>query len=207
MLSTLSILESIGIMFLTAFICVIKPIPKKAKSLVVLLNNGKIQNAINVSNEKGSTHIDKIGGAVTLKDSKTAISKIKIMSKEEIEKKFSKALSASPKKALHYILYFKKGQMQLTKTSENTLTKALQSIKNYAPCIVDLIGHTDTAGSAQGNLRISLKRSNYIKNLIENQNINIYSLLVKGYGEEDLLVPTANNIHEAKNRNVEIVIK
>ena len=207
MLNTFRFLENIGIMFLTAFLSVIKPMPQEVKSLVVLLNNGKTQNAINVSNEKGSTHIDKVGGSVKLKDKEIAISEVEIMPKEEIQKRFSKALSASPKKALRYILYFKEGQMELTEDSLDTLTKALQSIKDYAPCVVDVIGHTDTAGSGQGNLRMSLKRANYMKKIIESKNINIHALIAKGYGEEDLLIHTADNIVEARNQNVEIFIK
>jgi len=207
MKQTLSFLENTTIMFLSAFLLVIKPIPKENASLVVLLNNGKVQNAISVSNEKGSSQLNEVGNSVKLKDKKTAISKIEMMSEEEIQNRFSKALMASPKKAISYILYFKSGRMKLTKASQKTLIKALKAIKNNNPCIVDIIGHTDTSGSSQGNLRISLKRAKYVKQLIEKKHINIHSLIAKGYGEEDLLVHTADNINEEKNRNVEIFIK
>jgi len=35
----------------------------------------------------------------------------------------------------------------------------------------------------------------------------VVSLTAKGYGEEDLLVKTADNVAQSKNRNVEIFIK
>jgi len=204
---TLFFLENTSIMFLSAFLLTIKPTPKKNSSLVVLLNNGKIQNAISVSNDTGSSQLNEVGNSVKLKDKKTAISEIEMMSEKEIQRHFSRALEASPQKADIYILYFKSGRMELTKASQGTLTKALDSIKTHKPCVVDIIGHTDTAGSSKGNLRISLKRAHYVKQLIENKNINIHSLVAKGYGEEDLLVHTADNVNEEKNRNVEIFIK
>ena len=205
MKQTLSFLENTTIMFLSAFLLTIKPTIKEKSSLVVLLKNGKTQNAISVSNDTGSSQLNEVGNSVKLKE--TAISKIEMMSEEEIQHHFSKALMASPKKAISYILYFKSGRMTLTKASQKTLTKALESIKNHTPCVVDIIGHTDTSGSSQGNLRISLQRAQYVKHFIENKNINIHSLIAKGYGEEDLLIHTADNVNEEKNRNVEIFIK
>jgi outer membrane protein OmpA-like peptidoglycan-associated protein len=73
--------------------------------------------------------------------------------------------------------------------------------------MVDVIGHTDTVGSNQANAKVSLKRANYVKSMIEARKARVISLVAKGYGEEDLQMKTANNIFEAKNRNVEIFIK
>ena len=198
-------LENITIMFLAAFLSVIQH--QEVISSVVLLNSGKTQNAINVSNEKGSSHLDKVGSFVELKDKNKAASEIKIMSNKEIQKRFSKALAASPKKAIRYILYLKSGRMELTEASKNILLEALKSIKDYTPCMVDIIGHTDTIGSNKGNLKISLKRAKYIEKIIKSKDLNITLLTVKGYGEEDLLVKTPDNTAEVKNRNVEIFIK
>jgi len=198
-------LENIAVISLAAFLSIVEY--QEGASSVVLLNSGKKQNAIIVSNEKGSSHLDKVGSFVDLKDKNKAASEIKIMSNKEIQNRFSKALAASPKKAISYILYLKSGRMELTEDSKNVLLEVLKSIKDYTPCIVDIIGHTDTVGSNEGNLKISLKRAKYVEKIIKSKDLNISLLTVKGYGEEDLLIKTPDNTAEVKNRNVEIFIK
>lgn len=178
-----------------------------SKTTVVLLDNGKTQNAVIVSTDKGSTQLNKVGNFVELKEKTELPSAVQTMSKEEIESRFSNLFAITPKKSLSYILIFKSGAMELNKVSETVLNNALKSIKKRSPCMVDVIGHTDTVGSNEGNLKISLKRAKYIKSIIKNSGTKIISLKAKGYGEEDLLVKTADNIAEAKNRRVEIFIK
>lgn len=178
-----------------------------SKTTVVLLDNGKTHNAVLVSTDKGSSKLDKVGNFVDLKDKNKAPTKIKTMSKKEIKNRFSKVLAVSPTKAKSFILYFRKGSTLLTEASTTLLEDALQTIGKSSPCMVDIIGHTDTVGSNEKNIQISLKRANYIKDIIEKRGVKVLSLTAKGYGEEDLQVKTADNTAEAKNRNVEIFIK
>ena len=177
-----------------------------SKTTVVLLDSGKSENAILVGNEKGETKIDQVGSYVNLKDKETAVSEVKTMSKDEISERFSKVLAAAPLKPLSYTLYFENATT-LTKDSELQLIKAFKSIEERSPCMVDIIGHTDTVGSSAINTKVSLKRAKYIESLIKAKGIKVLELVAKGYGEEDLLVKTADNVNEAKNRNVEIFIK
>ena len=177
------------------------------KTTVVLLDSGKKHNAILVGNAKGTTKIDKVGSYVELKDKNTSVSKIKVMSKEELKARFSKVLAAEPAKPLTYIVYFKPNSTELTDESKLTFQKALDSIKTRSPCMVDIIGHTDTVGAGHLNAKVSLKRAKSIASLVQKSKIKILSLVSKGYGEEDLLIQTKDNVSEAKNRNVEIFIK
>ena len=188
---------SIGFLFLAC----------SPKTTVVLLDSGKTHNAIIVGNTKGSTKIDKVGSYVELKDKNTSASKVKMMSKDELNDRFAKVLAAEPSKPLTYIVYFKPNSTELTDASKTTFQKALNSIKTRSPCIVDIIGHTDTVGAGNLNAKVSLKRAKAIESLVQESKIKILSLVAKGYGEEDLLVKTKDNQAEAKNRNVEIFIK
>lgn len=178
-----------------------------SKTTVVLLDNGKTHNAVLVSTDKGNSQLDKVGSFIDLKDKEKAPSKVKTMSQKEIARRFSKALAISPQAPISYILYFKPNSTELTKASKGTLQNAIQSIDERSPCMVDIIGHTDTVGSQEQNVKVSLKRAKSIKSIFENKNIKVVSLTAKGYGEENLLVKTADNTPEAKNRNVEIFIK
>jgi len=178
-----------------------------SQTTVVLLDSGKKQNAVIVSTDKGSSKLDKVGNYVGLKDKESAASEVKVMSKEDIESRFSNVLAASPKKPMKYMLYFKPKSKELTEESQNILPKIMKTIEEYSPCMVDVIGHTDTTGSSEINIRVSLKRAKYIESILKEKGVKVVSLTAKGYGEEDLQVQTADNIAEAKNRNVEIFIK
>ena len=178
-----------------------------SKTTVVLLDSGKVGSSITVSTQKATTKIDKVGAFVDLKDKDEAPSKVKEMSKEELSKRFGDVLKAAPQKAISYLLFFETGSKNLTEESKEVLEKALKTIKQRSPCIVDIIGHTDTTGSSTLNQKVSLKRAQYIKSIIEKRGIKAIALNAKGYGEEDLQVKTPDNTANAKNRNVEIFIK
>lgn len=178
-----------------------------AKTTVVLLDNNQSHNAIIVSTDKGSSKLDQVGSYADLKDKDQAPSETKTMSEEEIYRRFAKALTITPEHAATYILYFEVGSTQLTEASEKVLEEAITAIQNNAPCMVDVIGHTDTVGSNEFNAAFSVKRAQFVADMIQEKRLEITSLKVKGFGEEDLLVKTPDNTSEAKNRNVEIFIK
>ena len=178
-----------------------------SQTTVVLLDNGKTHNAVIVSNNKGTSKLDKVGSYVDLKDTNKSVGEVKIMSKKEIESRFSKVLAATPPKPVKYVVYFKPKSKELTEESKAVLVKAIETIKKRTPCMVDIIGHTDTTGSNELNIKVSLKRAQYIESILKEKGVKAESLTAKGYGEEDLEVETADNVAEAKNRNVEIFIK
>ncbi|MCK4440533.1 MAG: OmpA family protein [Sulfurovaceae bacterium] len=178
-----------------------------SKTTIVLGDNGKSHNAIIVSTDKGSVKLDKVGTFVELKDKEKAPSKIKKMSKEEMQKKFADVIASVPPKPLSYMLYFKSNSSNLTEKSKKLLKIVLKSIQDRTPCMVDIIGHTDTVGSNKQNIEVSLKRARYISSIIKKMNTKIVALSTKGYGEENLLVKTADNVTQDKNRAVEIFIK
>jgi outer membrane protein OmpA-like peptidoglycan-associated protein len=47
----------------------------------------------------------------------------------------------------HFLLYFEKGTTQLTLESEAILPQILQAIKDRNSVNIDVIGHSDTAGT------------------------------------------------------------
>lgn len=177
-----------------------------SKTTVVLLDSGKSQNAILIANDKGEKKLDKVGEYLDLKDKDKAFGKVKIMSKDEIDNRFAKVLAIEANKPLSYLLYFK-SKTELTVESQEVLKEALEAMKKCPSCTVDIIGHTDTTGSAEINVEVSLKRARYIESLIQEKNIELSALTAKGFGENDLLVQTEDNQAEEKNRNVEIFIK
>ncbi len=174
---------------------------------VVLADNNKAHNAIVVKTEAGAVVIDKPGYYVTLSSKNTKPSDKKKMSEAEIKKKFKSAIKALPPKPEHIYLYFKRGTSELTADSLRKLPHIYKLLRDRAPCDLNIIGHTDTKGSQQTNLKLSMKRAQDIKKWILSREVDVNNLKVEAYGENDLLVPTADETSEPRNRCVELMIR
>ncbi|WP_345993910.1 OmpA family protein [Sulfurimonas sp. HSL-1716] len=174
---------------------------------VVLADNGKAENAIVVKTKKGSVVLDKPGSYVSLSSQNSAPSSVKVMTKEQIQSRFKGAIASAPLKPISVLLYFKNDSNELTDESKAKLPQILKDIKDRMPCEVNIIGHTDTKGSAEHNVVLSLERANSVKEWIQSQSVDILKLHVESYGESNLLVPTGDNVSEEKNRRVELLIR
>ena len=177
------------------------------QTTVVLVDNGKSHNAIVVKTDKGSVVIDKPNRYVKITSKTKAPSKVETMSKSEIKKKFATVIKAAPLPPVDINIYFKRNSSELTKESKGKLPEILKMIKKREPCVISIIGHTDTKGSKEANEKLGLKRAEYVKNWILSTKAKIDNIEVKSYGESDLLIPTKDNVSEPRNRRVEIFIK
>lgn len=65
-------------------------------------------------------------------------------------------------------------------------------------------GHTDTAGPADYNQRLSERRAEAVADYLESRGVTRDRMAVRGFGETQLAVPTPDNTPEARNRRVEI---
>ncbi len=186
---------------------------KTPTTTVVLVENEKKHNAVVVSTDKGKKKLDKVRKFVELKSKDRLPSEPKIMSKKEFKQRFSDIASIPNPKPLHYFFYLKKEKSELTSSSQKLIDEVVESIINRAPCVVNFIGHTDTVGTKKENIKKSKKEALYVESIFKQEILKVLigavdiTLITKGYGEEDLLVSTSDNIYEAKNRNVEIFIK
>lgn len=70
---------------------------------------------------------------------------------------------------------------------------------------ITLTGHTDRAGTAAYNQRLSVHRAEAVKAELVRMGFNPNDIAVIGKGESDPLVPTADGVREPRNRRVEIV--
>ncbi|TAJ86536.1 OmpA family protein, partial [Reyranella sp.] len=68
-------------------------------------------------------------------------------------------------------------------------------------------GHTDTSGSEQYNMALSLRRANAVKDALVREGVPATAIAVIGRGEQGLLVQTGDNVREPQNRRVEIVVQ
>jgi len=126
---------------------------------------------------------------------------------KEVETKFGAALAAQPSRPESFTLYFEENKDELTDESKQTLARVLTDIaKHKVPDIV-VVGHTDTVGSDAANDALALRRAEAMRALLIAQGIPATSIVAVGRGKRELLVPTADNVAEPRNRRVEIVVR
>lgn len=81
-----------------------------------------------------------------------------------------------------------------------------KSLKDYPDSVVQVIGHTDSTGSAEHNQRLSEQRANAVADKLMDAGVDFERIETIGAGENE---PVASNLTEegkAQNRRVEIVI-
>lgn len=130
----------------------------------------------------------------------------KEIDKKTVDKIFGEALSIQPKQPLHFLLYFKRGTT-LTPVSLQTLANVLTAIRERDSGYVTVIGHADTMGTGGYNVLVSRWRALRVKDLLVREGVDPGVIWTLAYGEENLLVPTADEVWELRNRGTEVVVR
>jgi len=128
-------------------------------------------------------------------------------SEPEVRSTFGAALSALPARPATFMLYFVTGKDELTAESKADVQKVLDELSRRPSPDVLAIGHTDSVGAQELNDRLSLQRAERVKALLVAIGIAAERIYVAGRGERELLVPTADNVDEPRNRRVEINVR
>lgn len=128
-------------------------------------------------------------------------------SAQAVRERFGAALDAQPPRPTAFLLYFAEGRDVLTEESRAVVDRVFAEIAaRPAPDIV-VIGHTDTTGSQATNDALSLQRAETIRRELIGRGIPLQNIIASGRGERELLVPTADNVAEPRNRRVEIIVR
>jgi K(+)-stimulated pyrophosphate-energized sodium pump len=101
-------------------------------------------------------------------------------------------------------LNFESGSTQLTADSNKTVNDMGQVLKAYPNAQVQLVGHTDNAGSADANQALSLARAEAVKGMLTSQGVGADRIATQGFGQDR---PVASNDTEegrARNRRIEL---
>ena len=112
-------------------------------------------------------------------------------------------VTKNEKREIMQIIYFDFDEYTLSEVSLNTLKTLLDKYQNQISNYV-IVGHTDTKGTDQYNLKLSLKRAETIKTIFLQEGIEEKNINILGKGEDFLAVPTADETAHPANRRVEI---
>lgn len=180
-------------------------VARQAKSYVVLLaspdsSTGKVI----VRGDKGEQVVDQANAGVPL-DGSTPQAPV---AADKIRQDFASAIAARPLLPERFLLYFESAGVGLTRESQALLPRILESVAKRPGVDVSIIGHTDTAGRAEVNDELAKRRAEAVARLIRDQGLRSdVALTVESHGERNLLIQTADEVSEARNRRVEISIR
>ena len=112
-----------------------------------------------------------------------------------------------PPPVRNFLVFFDFDKSTLTPRAMDIVKEAARVAKAGQNLRVTCTGHTDTAGPANYNMALSLRRANTVKDALVREGVAPTTISVVGRGEESLLVATKDGVREPQNRRVEIVIK
>jgi outer membrane protein OmpA-like peptidoglycan-associated protein len=129
------------------------------------------------------------------------------LSAADVKNIFGDALSALPPPPQQFTLFFRFESDALTDRSQALIPTILTAVKEHAVQDVVVIGHTDTMGTQQANYALGLKRAITVRNLLMDAGLDGSTIDVTSVGELDLLVKTADETPEPRNRRVDIAVR
>lgn len=179
----------------------------KGQATVVLLpeSDGRVGRAT-VSNSSGNVELATVRASTRVAPGQ-APQAVTEMSEADVNRLFGAAIASQPPAPIHFTLFFRFDSEELTDDSRTLVADVQQSVKAYPAPQVTVIGHTDTIGTAASNVELGLRRANAVRMLLIDTGLDGSAVNVTSHGEATLLVPTADEVLEPRNRRVEITVR
>ncbi|HYN62522.1 MAG TPA: OmpA family protein [Rubrivivax sp.] len=120
---------------------------------------------------------------------------------------FGGALAARPLVPAQFTLYFVEGKDEFTDESKRAFDNVFAEIAKRPVPDVLVIGHTDTVGTEAFNDALSRQRAEVVRKALVARGIGTENIAIVGRGKRELVVATADEVAEARNRRVEILVR
>lgn len=182
------------------------PAPQAPRPYVVLLPDadGRVGQVIVQSGTQGASqtlsraheasYLDRPGASFQLDDAR-------------LQRELGAALQAAPRAPEQFLLYFESGGIELTRDSRSLLATIVERARARGTVDLSVIGHTDTVGRPEANAALGLRRATAVAEMVRNLGLQTSGIAIESHGERNLLVPTADETAEPRNRRVEITVR
>ncbi len=178
------------------------------KSLIVLLpEEGRPTGEVTVITPEGTQVLNQPWQAVEISGGKARPTAPAAIDKTSIQGVFGEAQAAMPAPPINYKLYFNVDSTVLTQESRLLLPEIIKAIQVRYPAELSIIGHTDTTGTAEYNYQLGLSRAKTVTELLKSLGAAPVAIETFSHGKGDLLVKTADQVSEPRNRRVEVTIR
>ncbi|MBP2674323.1 MAG: hypothetical protein H6Q84_1163 [Deltaproteobacteria bacterium] len=184
-----------------------KPAPPRTQDTILLLPDA--------SGKTGAIIVSGAGKEVLLSETRQAVvveegsppGRPFIMQDNAAASFAAPALKALPPPPVQFILYFEHGTAELTGKSRALMPKVLKAIKERSPVDISVVGHTDTVGDREYNYGLSYKRARAVADLLVSSGVPRSLLEITSHGKDNPLIPTGDQVHEPRNRRVEVTVR
>lgn len=175
------------------------------QTVVLLPERDGAQTAVTVKDSRGrEVVLDKPYAAVK----ETAFGpRAYVATPQEVRATFGSALAAQPIAPASFTLYFIENRDELSDESKAIVDKVFDEIARRPVPDVVVIGHTDSVGSDQTNDTLARQRAETVRAQLIRRGVPADNIQAIGRGKRELLVPTADNVAEPRNRRVEILVR
>ncbi|MBT9458159.1 MAG: OmpA family protein [Burkholderiaceae bacterium] len=130
-----------------------------------------------------------------------------LSSAEAVQQAYGPLLAMQPLRPRLFIVNFRSNSDGLTPETATVLAEVRAALAAQAAGELIVIGHTDRVGSPEANDQLSLTRAQTVRELLAAMGVARELISVAGRGEREPLVPTADEVAEARNRRVEIKLR
>jgi OOP family OmpA-OmpF porin len=151
------------------------------------------------------TAMHNIYNVLTEEDKKQEVTKVIEQEVEEDDTPEVVIVTENEKKEVMQIIYFDFDNSKLSEVSKNTLFNFLNKNKKKLSKYI-IFGHTDTKGSSQYNMSLSIKRAESVKEVLLDQGIIPDDISILGQGENELAIDTPDDTKHPANRRAEVKI-
>ncbi len=87
----------------------------------------------------------------------------------------------------------------------STMARDAENLKNRRDVDVEIAGHTDSVGTRQYNMKLSLRRAEAVRTYLIGKGVAPSRLTTQGYGESRPIADNATAEGRAKNRRVDLI--
>ena len=174
----------------------------KFKSIILLVEHDKKNNAIEVSTKNSSRVIDTPKDYTLLKSKHDTPRLYKSMPDEKMNTIFADVLESSD--VTKFVLFFNSRDFV---NKDEKLLEIIDFLANKEDAYIQIIGHTDTKGASTYNEELAHKRADIVAQKIKDSGVKYLYIQVESYGEYNLAVKTADGVREVLNRRVEVLIR
>ena len=179
------------------------------KETVVLVPdaNGTV-GQVTVTTEGGSKTLTDPNTMVEVTGSGESPSDPKKINQSKIDFLFADSIKALPPEPVSFLIYFMHDSAELTANSRATILEILLLIKQRAFYEISIIGHTDTTGSDEYNVKLSSARAAAVRDILHTRGgVPSARMELRYHGKRDPLGPTRDQVRQPRNRRVEVVVK
>jgi outer membrane protein OmpA-like peptidoglycan-associated protein len=115
------------------------------------------------------------------------------------------AVAPHPPPTRDFTVYFDFNKTTLTPEARSVIQQAAAAAREAPVTHIQVVGHTDTVGSAKYNQRLSERRAEVVRAELIKDGVPADSIMARGAGMNELAVPTAAGVKEPRNRRSVII--